>query len=159
MPDLFAIINDVPPEMVDVVANVLETRAAIPSQQEMLDSYLAEIDIPEGASVLEIGCGTGPVCRTLSKLDKVSNVVGVDPSDRLLARAKDLSSDISKISYKPFLRSMMITSYRPTVIPREAGVSVMLAERGPPTGGGRGKIHRRCRGACGGDFLPQPHAK
>ena len=36
MPDVFANITKVPDEMVAMVADVLETRAAIPSQQEMV---------------------------------------------------------------------------------------------------------------------------
>jgi hypothetical protein len=49
MPDVFANITRVPSEMLDVIANVLETRAAIPSQQQMISSYLGEIEFPENA--------------------------------------------------------------------------------------------------------------
>ena len=44
MPDVFANITSVPDEMVETVANVLEMRAAIPSQQAMLRDYLSEIE-------------------------------------------------------------------------------------------------------------------
>lgn len=56
MPDVFANITRIPDEMVAMVANVLETRAAIPSQQEMIKSYLGEMKFPENAKVLEVGC-------------------------------------------------------------------------------------------------------
>jgi ubiquinone/menaquinone biosynthesis C-methylase UbiE len=100
MPDVFANITQVPPEMVDVIANVLETRAAVPSQQEMIRSYLGEIEFPEDAKVLEIGCGTGAICRVLATIPNVGEVVGVDPSDRLLSKAEELSSGLDKISYQ-----------------------------------------------------------
>ena len=100
MPDVFANITQVPPEMVDVIANVLETRAAIPSQQQMIRSYLSEIDFPERARVLEVGCGTGPICRTLAGVPNVAEVVGIDPSTRLLSKARELSSDVETISYE-----------------------------------------------------------
>ena len=100
MPDVFANITQVPPEMVDVIANVLETRAAIPSQQEMIRSYLGEIEFPADAKVLEVGCGTGAICRVLTTIPNVAEVVGVDPSDRLLSKAEELSSDLDKISYQ-----------------------------------------------------------
>lgn len=100
MPDVFANITQVPPEMVDIVANVLETRAAIPSQQEMTIGYLGEIPMQPGARVLEVGCGTGPVCRVLAELVAVKEVVGVEPSDRLLEKARTLSSGLDKISYE-----------------------------------------------------------
>ena len=47
MPDVFANITSVPADMIDTVADVLETRAAIPSQVEMLHDYLARIEFPE----------------------------------------------------------------------------------------------------------------
>ena len=40
MPDVFPNITKVPSEMLDVIANVLETRAAIPSQQDMIHQEL-----------------------------------------------------------------------------------------------------------------------
>jgi ubiquinone/menaquinone biosynthesis C-methylase UbiE len=100
MPDVFANITQVPPEMIEVVANVLETRAAIPSQQDMVRSYLGEIEFPANAEVLEVGCGTGPICRVLATIQNVKSVMGVDPSRQLLAKAEELSSDLSQISFQ-----------------------------------------------------------
>jgi len=100
MPDVFANITSVSEDMIETVANVLETRAAIPSQQEMIRDYLARIPFSKNADVLEIGCGTGPVCRVLAELENVANVVGVDPSPALLAKARELSEGLSKIEYE-----------------------------------------------------------
>ena len=100
MPDVFANITSVSDEMIETVANVLETRAAVPSQQEMIRDYLARIPFPQGACVLEIGCGTGPVCRVLAEFENVSKIVGVDPSPALLAKARTISKAISKIEFE-----------------------------------------------------------
>ena len=100
MPDVFANIRSVPDDMLEVVANVLETRAAIPSQQEMLQDYLSEISFPENAEVLEVGCGTGPVCRALAKLPNIAKVFGVDPSPALLAKARELSNHSTAIEFE-----------------------------------------------------------
>ena len=83
MPDAFANISALTDKMLDVVVNILETRAAIPSQQQI--SYLSRIDFPEHSEVLEVGCGTGPVCRVLAKWPNVSRVVGIDPSPALVS--------------------------------------------------------------------------
>ena len=99
MPDVFSNITSVSDEMIAVIANVLETRAAIPSQQEMLRDYLSEISFPENAKVLEIGCGTGPVCRVLGTWPNVAKVVGVDPSNVLLDKARELSNGSDAIEY------------------------------------------------------------
>lgn len=99
MPDVFSNITSVSEEMMAVIANVLETRAAIPSQQEMLRDYLSEISFPDNAEVLEIGCGTGPVCRVLGAWPNVAKVVGVDPSNVLLDKARELSNGSDAIEY------------------------------------------------------------
>lgn len=100
MPDVFANITSVPDDMLEVIANVLETRAAIPSQREMLQDYLSEISFPENAEVLEVGCGTGPVCRVLAEWPNVAKVVGVEPSPVLIGKARELSKGISGIEFE-----------------------------------------------------------
>lgn len=100
MPDVFANITSVPGEMLEVVAKVLETRAAIPSQQEMLRDYLSQITFPKDAEVLEVGCGTGPICRVVAGWPNVVKVVGVDPSPVLLAKARELSDGIARIEFE-----------------------------------------------------------
>ena len=59
MPDVFANITAASPQAREMIANVLELRASIAQQQEMLRTYLRDIDFPDRAKVLEIGCGTG----------------------------------------------------------------------------------------------------
>ena len=98
MPDVFANITKVPDEMVSMVADILETRAAIPSQQDMINSYLSEIKFPENANVLEIDCGTGPVCRALTTIPNVANVTGIDPSSILIQKARGLSENFGNIT-------------------------------------------------------------
>ena len=85
--------------MVQQLADVLETRAAIPSQQEMTLTYLNEIDFPKNARVLEVGCGTGPVCRSIATILDVAEVVGIDQSELLLEKAAELSRGFGNITY------------------------------------------------------------
>jgi ubiquinone/menaquinone biosynthesis C-methylase UbiE len=100
MPDVFANITQAPPEALEASANGLEMRAAIPQQQEMLKTYLSEIEFPPQARVLEVGCGTGAVCRVLTSEPHVGEVIGVDPSPYLVDRARELSADTAKITYQ-----------------------------------------------------------
>ncbi|MBV8064546.1 MAG: methyltransferase domain-containing protein [Actinobacteria bacterium] len=81
------------------IADVLELRAADPQQRAMLEAYLADVKIPERASVLEIGCGTGAVARVLAAKAEVEQVVGVDPSPILLARAQALATSEAGLSF------------------------------------------------------------
>ena len=41
--------------------------------------------------MLEVGCGTGPVCRYLATLPGVASVTGVDPSPLFVERARELA--------------------------------------------------------------------
>ena len=100
LPDVFANITSVPDEMVEIIAGVLEMRAAIPSQQEMLRDYLSKISFPENANVLEVGCGTGAVCRVIADWPNVSKVMGVDPSPTLIGKARELSDGVAGVEFE-----------------------------------------------------------
>lgn len=99
MPDLYARISEVPSDVQERLAGVLEMRAADARQKEMLQSYLSEITFPKAARVLEIGCGTGAVTRTLASWPGVSRAVGIDPSVVFIAKARELSKAIHNVSF------------------------------------------------------------
>ena len=153
MPDVFANITQAPPEALEVVANVLEMRAAIPQQQEMLNTYLSEIEFPHQARVLEVGCGTGAVCRVVAREPNVGEVVGIDPSPYLLDRARGLSTDTAKITYQeadgkslPFEDGAFDVAILHTILTHVPGPEQVLNE-----------AHRVLRpggwlGVCDGDF-------
>ena len=95
MPDVYAMITEVDPDLQEQLATVLELRAADPAQRAMLAEYTAGLDLPDGGAVLEVGCGTGPVCRHLATLPGVASVTGVDPSPLFVERARELSPDLT----------------------------------------------------------------
>jgi ubiquinone/menaquinone biosynthesis C-methylase UbiE len=94
MPDVYATIAEADAELQEQLAGVLELRAADPAQRAMLDEYTARLDLPDGAAVLEVGCGTGAIARRLSVLPGVVRVTGVDPSAQFIARARELAEDL-----------------------------------------------------------------
>jgi ubiquinone/menaquinone biosynthesis C-methylase UbiE len=98
MPDPYASIADTDASVQARLADVLELRAADPQQQAMLQAYLSEMDLPPRARALEIGCGTGAVSRTIRATLRVE-VVGVDPSPAFVARARELTKDLSGLSF------------------------------------------------------------
>jgi ubiquinone/menaquinone biosynthesis C-methylase UbiE len=91
LPDVYATIADADGATQERLAGVLELRAADPQQRAMLESYTADLKLPDGSRLLELGCGTGAVSRFLSRLPGVAGVVGVDPSELFLDRARDLT--------------------------------------------------------------------
>lgn len=99
MADIYATITAADRETQERLAEVLERRAADRQQQAMLRDYLAVIDIPAGADVLDIGCGTGAVSRAVAGLPGVGLVTGVDPSPVFLDRARQLATGIDNLSF------------------------------------------------------------
>jgi ubiquinone/menaquinone biosynthesis C-methylase UbiE len=95
VPDVYAMITEVDPDLQEHLATVLELRAADPMQRAMLAAYTAALGLPDRAAVLEVGCGTGPVCRFLATLPEVASVTGVDPSPLFLDRARALAEDVT----------------------------------------------------------------
>ncbi len=100
MPDLYATISEVDKPIQERLADVLEMRAADDRQKKMLGSYLSEIDFPDNSNVIEIGCGTGGVTRTLAKWPNVKTAVGVDPSEVFISKAIKLGIEIPTLSFE-----------------------------------------------------------
>jgi ubiquinone/menaquinone biosynthesis C-methylase UbiE len=99
MADVYATIAEADKGIQENLAEVLELRAADPQQRAMLDAYLEDLPLPPDAKVLEIGCGTGAVARTIAKVPGVKEVVGVDPSDIFIEHARREAEGISSLSF------------------------------------------------------------
>jgi ubiquinone/menaquinone biosynthesis C-methylase UbiE len=100
MPDVYALIREVDRTTQERLADVLEMRTDDPRQVAMWQAYLSEIDFPPAAQVLEIGCGTGAVSRTLAQWPGVAQVTGVDPSTVFIAKARTLADGIPNLSFE-----------------------------------------------------------
>lgn len=64
----------------DLVTRVLGMRP-------VYDEFVAQVELFDGAQVLEIGCGTGNVTQRLKRARPGAQVTGMDPDPRALARA------------------------------------------------------------------------
>jgi ubiquinone/menaquinone biosynthesis C-methylase UbiE len=99
MPDPYSEITKADPSVLDVLIQAMELRAADPRQKGIRDAFLSWIDIPESAGVLEVGCGSGAVCRDLASRPMVGQVIGVDPSPAFVAKARELATGISNLRF------------------------------------------------------------
>lgn len=93
MPDVWSRVKTLDEATQQRLAGVLETRGADTQQQRMREDFLAEIEIPKAARVLDVGCGTGVLTRRLVRHPNVGSAVGVDIAPSLLARARELYAD------------------------------------------------------------------
>ncbi len=62
----------------------LERRAFLPTYQTMFSSLISMMNIPKNGRVLELGCGTGALCRQALKLRPDLAITGADINDHLL---------------------------------------------------------------------------
>lgn len=100
MPDVWSTVSELDPATQDRLADVLETRGADPQQQEMRRAFLADVPFPDGATVLEVGCGTGVLTRRLAQWPGVARVVGVEPAPSLLERARELAAPLPNVAFE-----------------------------------------------------------
>jgi len=99
MPDVYAAITEAEPAVVERLADVLELRANDPQQRALRLAYLSQLTFAEGARVLDIGCGTGPISRALAENRRL-RVVGLDPSSTMLERARALSAGFANLDFQ-----------------------------------------------------------
>jgi ubiquinone/menaquinone biosynthesis C-methylase UbiE len=98
--DLWARVTELDDATLERQAQRLEIRAADEVQQAMRREYLSRIDFPRDSRVLEVGSGTGPVCRELAAWPGVAQVVGIEPSPFLVERARELVSGMSNVRFE-----------------------------------------------------------
>lgn len=100
MPDVWTAVGELDPATQDRLAEVLETRGADPAQQAIRRAFLAGVEFPSSARVLEVGCGTGVLTRLLARWPGIASIVGVDSAPSLLRRARDLAADLSGVEFR-----------------------------------------------------------
>lgn len=100
MPEVWAAFPELDAAMQERLAGILETRGADPQQREMRQIFLADAFLPTNAHVLEVGCGTGVLTRTLALWPDVGKVIGVNTAPSLLSKARGLAADIPNPTFR-----------------------------------------------------------
>jgi SAM-dependent methyltransferase len=100
MPDVWATVAGLDSTTQERLAEVLETRGADPRQRQMRRTFLADVEMPGAADVLEVGCGTGVLTRVLAALPEVDSVVGVDLAGSLLDKARELAAGVPNVTFE-----------------------------------------------------------
>ena len=100
MPDIYVDPDAIPDEILEAMKESLERRAATPQEAASLQSYLGDVNFPDGARVLDIGCGTGPQARTIAAIPGVEEVVGVDQLEPFLERGRELAAALPQVSFE-----------------------------------------------------------
>lgn len=87
-------INELDKEAIDRLIQRLESRAKDHVFSRLFFKYAAQLDLPESAQVLEVGCGTGAMTRFLAQRDGFSGkAYGVDQSAAFIEAANCFARD------------------------------------------------------------------
>jgi tRNA A58 N-methylase Trm61 len=85
----------------------LERRAKAVDEISARDAYLGLLGIADGEYVLDVGCGSGAVTREIARrVGSRGRVVGLDPSQELLAVARELAQKACVGDRVDFARAM-----------------------------------------------------
>jgi len=80
------------------VAEAMDVRPVDPRRRPTRDRP-PDQTLARGTRILEVGCGTGTIARLLAGDPRVREVVAVDPSARLVARARELAEGLPKVRF------------------------------------------------------------
>jgi len=93
MADLWQFIDEIDADKQAILVKRLEDRAQMPKFAAIRENYFDKIGVPITGRILELGCGTGAVCRAIaSRPGFVGTVVGSDLSATLIDTAKDITA-------------------------------------------------------------------
>jgi ubiquinone/menaquinone biosynthesis C-methylase UbiE len=71
------------------------------NERRRLAFMLERCPVPSGATVAEIGCGTGKLVRALAEMTGAERAVGVDPEPAMLRLAKGLDVAVGRVEQLP----------------------------------------------------------
>jgi len=91
--DLYTRISEQPRDALDTIAKSLNIRASEPAMQTICARYMAQIALPGGARVLEIGCGNGATTKLIMQHVRPAQLVGIDPSRVFIDMARETFAD------------------------------------------------------------------
>jgi hypothetical protein len=132
VPDVYATIAEAEPAVVESLVEILELRAADPQQRAMREAYLAHVDFPPDAKVVEVGCGPGPVARSLASWPGVGGWSASIPprsssrrraSSRATCRGSPSSRATAARCRSRMARSTSSSSMRPSATSQELALA------------------------------------
>ena len=92
--DAMQFINEQDPATIKRFVAPLELRGKDPTFVAYRESYLDAMRLPPTAAVLEVGCGTGVVCRAIASRDGFAGTVtGIDQSEDFIEVARALAAN------------------------------------------------------------------
>ena len=100
MADPYSTLSNQDQQVQNLIADAMDTRGGEDRQQEMLREYLEKIPFPDGAKVLDVGCGTGVLSGIIANWLGVGETIGVEPASELINRAMERHSGAKNLTFQ-----------------------------------------------------------
>src|SRR5215218_5786853 len=92
-------IRQQPRDVLDTIAASMNVRASEPAMQAICAHYMQQIALPEGARVLEIGCGNGATTKLIMRHLHPARLIGIDPSSVFIEMADETFAGEPRVSF------------------------------------------------------------
>lgn len=100
MSDPYATIDQASDEVQQAIAAAMEARSLEPAQIRMRRQYLGDAELPKNATAVDLGSGTGHLACDLVKVFGCREVLGLDFSPVMVARARVLHEGTPGLSFR-----------------------------------------------------------
>jgi arsenite methyltransferase len=100
MTDPFQDVDSIAPDLLGIVVYALESRATEADMVPIAERYIDQLAWDAGSIHIEVGAGTGAITRLLASRATDCKVIGIDPSERLIAEAKKLAGGIPNVAFE-----------------------------------------------------------
>jgi ubiquinone/menaquinone biosynthesis C-methylase UbiE len=93
--DFFGTLNEMPPEPVVGIGQILSAMATLPAFRDARQWAMGNLELMEGASIIEAGCGNGAAMPdVLSRIGQRARFVGVDPTKAFVEAARTRAAQL-----------------------------------------------------------------
>jgi arsenite methyltransferase len=96
---LVARIREQPRDVLDAIADSMNIRASELAMQAICARYMAQIELPARARVLEVGCGNGAATRLIMQHVGPAELIGIDPSPVFIDMAREAFAGEPRASF------------------------------------------------------------
>lgn len=100
MIDPFQDVDSFGSEFLDTIVPILENRAAEEQMLPIINSYLNDLNWVEDGTHIEVGAGSGPITRLMAERANRATVIGLDPSEGLIEKAKEASHEHANLNFE-----------------------------------------------------------
>lgn len=98
--DFFGTLNEMPPDPVTGIGQILESMHTLPAFHDGRDWVLRNLGLSRGSSVMEAGCGTGAsLPDILAVVGPAGRIVGIDPTFAFVDSARSRAARLGIRGY------------------------------------------------------------